>query len=214
MFRSVVVVVVVFVDDIVIYTQTLRIVFSLGATIILTAHNKWFVIICHPIIMRMLPSYSMRFVHDRNGNKRIPFSTLANECFHAFECRMAKKKKIAWNMFAFCEFTVWIRFCFWPFSGLVRLFILSRLDRENIYRTYPMSGLAPARSWLFVQVSVTLFSVTLTTRGVPGIDGNVLESGVRCRFTLPLFSTWNKQTKHKNNFDYFRNEQRQSRSQQ
>lgn len=52
-----------------------------------------------------------------------------------------------------------------------------------------MSGLAPARSWLLVQVSVALLSVTFTTRGVPGIDGNVLGSGVRCRFTLPLFST-------------------------
>lgn len=62
--------------------------------------------------------------------------------------------------------------------------------------TYPMSGLAPARSWLFVQVSVTLLSVTFTTRGVPGIDGNVLGSGVRCKFTLPLFSTWKQKQIH------------------
>lgn len=58
-----------------------------------------------------------------------------------------------------------------------------------LVETYPMSGFALPRSWLLVQVIVTLFSVTLTIRGVPGIDGNVLGSGVRCRFTLPLFST-------------------------
>lgn len=71
-------------------------------------------------------------------------------------------------------------------------------------KTYPMSGLAPARSWLFDHVSVTLFSVTFTTRGVPGIDGNVLGSGVRCRFTLPLFSTCeNTKRGKKIVFDYF-----------
>lgn len=72
-------------------------------------------------------------------------------------------------------------------------------------RTYPISGLALPRSWLFAQVIVTLLSVTLTTRGVPGIDGNVLGSGVRCKFTLPLFSTWkqgerNKTRKYMNDF--------------
>lgn len=61
-----------------------------------------------------------------------------------------------------------------------------------------MSGLEPARSWLFVQVSVTLLSVTLMTRGVPGMDGNVLGSGVRCKFTLPLFSTYLKKFNQRN----------------
>lgn len=42
----------------------------LGAAIILTAHNKWLVIICHPIIMRVLPSYSWENSGDRNDNKR------------------------------------------------------------------------------------------------------------------------------------------------
>lgn len=55
--------------------------------------------------------------------------------------------------------------------------------------TYPIIELDPARSWLFDHVMVTLASVTLTTRGVPGAVGNVLGSGVRCKFKLPLFST-------------------------
>lgn len=60
---------------------------------------------------------------------------------------------------------------------------------NNLF-TYPISGLAPVRSWILAHVMVILFSVTLTTFGAPGGGGNVLGSGVRCRFgLLLLFST-------------------------
>lgn len=66
---------------------------------------------------------------------------------------------------------------------------------DEMLNTYPMRGLAPGRSWLFAHVMVTLLSVTLTTLGVPGGVGNVLGSGVRCKFKLPLFSTCKKNMK-------------------
>lgn len=69
-----------------------------------------------------------------------------------------------------------------------------RLARPKMLNTYPIRGLAPGRSWLFAHVMVTLLSVTLTTLGVPGGAGNVLGSGVRCKFKLPLFSTCETET--------------------
>lgn len=150
--------------------------------------------------------FTMRFAAslDRNGNKRIRarvhsiFHLGQVNAFHTHvycvERRNRRKKKHTQNHMKYV-WLLWmhsahtmsgIAFVFGHFSGWLCLFVS---EYPYLCITYPMSGLAPARSWLFVQVSVTLLSVTFTTRGVPGIDGNVLGSGVRCRFTLPLFST-------------------------
>lgn len=109
----------------------------------------------------------------------------------------------------------WIIFYCWWLSGcwhdILQYFFVLHFSQTFFTKlvgssysilTYPMRGLEPARSWLFVQVIVTLLSVTLMTRGVPGMDGNVLASGVRCKFTLPLFSTYLRRMDKRNHHQF------------
>lgn len=132
----------------------------------------------------------------RNGKRKMEFTSYSVDVmgqnmytiFHLC-CFCKKKKKTHKICLAFCKFH-WIFATVLAFYSFI-YFVLS--TAIYVFVTYPMSGLALARSWPFVQVSVTLLSVTFTMRGVPGIDGNVLGSGVRCKFTLPLFSTCKKQ---------------------
>lgn len=94
-----------------------------------------------------------------------------------------------------------LHFPFHTFFIFGRICLLYDSVNVIVSQTYPMSGLEPARSWIFVHVSVTLFSVTLLARGVPGMGGNVLGSGVRCKFTLPLFSTYLRQLNESNKWN-------------
>lgn len=147
--------------------------------------------------MRAFPSFSDEYIGKPeltiNVYKQHPFmSTFCKRSITEFAHQLQPTEMIVLKYAAFhcCNFRV-----FWSCFHFLRLFFRYSLVLPFVKMfcllvlTYPMSGLALPRSWLLVQVSVTLFSVTLTTRGVPGIDGNVLGSGVRCRFTLPLFST-------------------------